>query len=436
MKKSVKAYLIFLGVTVVLCIAAILYVHNLLVRYEASQPERKVEEQIDILARAARDGTLETVLSFDNYTPESDEVYQSEFKVFSDKLAHSTLSYREANGIDEHLTYYITYGEEALVQVKLANEGTTTKLIVFNFDKWQVVSVEPAVINKTIELPAGIGIKISGNDITGTPNSETGLISYNICSLTTPEIVLSDVAGNESVFDTRRSTTTYNYKLSVPSNYTVSANTLTVDPAIASSENIAEYEYVYEYCPAMPTKLNYDLYFLSNDISFTIKDNLGNDVPFEMENRSVTIEGQASSDAIPESIASAVDVLDIAHQWSLFMTNDLKGGTKGYKTINQYLIEDSYLQGVAYKWATGIDITFTSTHTLANTPFIDNEVSDFVSYGDNCFSVRIKFTKHMILTAGMEIKDKMDSTFYFINISEDPATPDWRIADIRENVNS
>ena len=94
------------------------------------------------------------------------------------------------------------------------------------------------------------------------------------------------------------------------------------------------------------------------------------------------------------------------------------------------------MQGVAYKWATGIDITFTSTHTLANTPFIDNEVSDFVSYGDNCFSVRIKFTKHMILTAGMEIKDKMDSTFYFINISEDPATPDWRIADIRENVNS
>lgn len=436
MKKSLKTYLVFLAVVAVLCLACILYIFNLLVKYENSQPERIIEDQIELLSKAAREGKLEESLSFEKYNPETSEVYNSELKVFSDKLAHSTLSYREAPGIDDGLTYYITYGEEALVQIKLTNAGTKTKLIVFNFDSWQVASMEPAVIDKTVELPAAIGIKVSGNTLTGTANAETGLVSYRICSLTTPEIVLYDVAGNEAVYDTRRSVTTYKYTVSIPSNYTLNANGKAVDPSVAASENIADYEYVYEYCDALPTQLTYDLYFLTNSVDFSITDNLGNAVEAQMENRAITLKGQASTEAVPESIANHIDVLDVAHKWSLFMTNDLEGGTKGYKTINNYLIADSYLQGVAYKWATGIDITFTSTHTLAKTPFINNEISDFVAYGENCFSCTVKFTKHMILTSGMEVMDNMDSTFYFVNISDDAANPVWRIADIRENVNS
>lgn len=116
------------------------------------------------------------------------------------------------------------------------------------------------------------------------------------------------------------------------------------------------------------------------------------------------------------------------------MTDDLEGKNHGYATMNKLLIDDSYLQDVAWKWATGVDITFTSVHKLGKDPFVDEEITDFVRYSDKCFSCTVKFKKHMILAGNMTVMDTVDSTFYFVDVAENGKEPVWLIADIRENV--
>ena len=106
--------------------------------------------------------------------------------------------------------------------------------------------------------------------------------------------------------------------------------------------------------------------------------------------------------------------------------------------MKQYLIKGSYLYNVAYKWVTNIDITFTFSHVLKNPPFTDEKVSNFVSYGENLFSCDIYFIKHMEDLqdrSDEEIKDVMNSTFYFMNYDEtkdEVDNPHWVILDITE----
>ena len=116
------------------------------------------------------------------------------------------------------------------------------------------------------------------------------------------------------------------------------------------------------------------------------------------------------------------------------MTNDLIGQTNGYYKMEEHLIKDSYLAEKAFKWATGIDITFTSIHTLENPPFKNEVVTDYVRYSDKCFSCVIKFEKPMHLNSGQTVVDSMNSTFYFVNMAEEGKTPDWKILSIRANV--
>ncbi len=430
-----KAYLIFLAVMLGISCLCILYIRNLLVKYEASQPEREVERQIELLHDAAIFGKLTEVLSFESYEAESEEQKQNEINELSQKLRNGTFSYSEQPSVGD-LVYNIKCDDEIFARVTLENTKTKTKLIVFNFKEWKVKSLEPAIIDKDIELPLSIGMKINGEIINGTKNEKTGMMVYSIRSLTSPEIVLCDAAGNEAVFASSHKLNTYGYKVCVPSNYKVYAGEKELEHRIAKSEKIADYEYIYEYCPQMPTQLTYDLHFLKNDVDIKIKDNMGNDVPFEMENRSVTMLGQVVEESLPGSIKSQIDVLDAAQQWSLFMSNDLKGTNHGYATIKKLLIEGSYLQEVAWKWATGVDITFTSPHKLGADPFVDEEITDFVQYSEKCFSCTVKFRKHMILIPGnMTVMDPVDSTFYFVNIAEDGKDPIWRIAEIRDNTN-
>ncbi len=430
-----KAYLRFLCVMLALSCLSILYIRNLLIKYEKSQPEREIEKQIDVLQEAALLGNLESVLSFDAYEVENEEEKQREISELSAKLKNGSFSYEEYPSVND-LVYNIKCGDEVFARVTLENTETKTRLIVFNFKTWNVKSVEAAVIDKDIELPASVGMKMNGEALSGTKNEENGMVTYTIRSLTSPEIVLYDGAGNEAKFDASQKIRTYSYKVCVPSNYKVYADGKELDRSIAKSEKIADYEYLYEYSKDMPTQLTYDLHFLKNGVDIKIEDNKGNDVPFEMENRSVTMHGQVTDAALPESIKSQVDVLDAAQQWSLFMSNDIKGANHGYATIKKLLVEGSYLQDVAWNWATGVDITFTSPHRLGADPFVGEEVTDFVSYGDKSFSCTVRFRKHMILTPGnMTVMDEFDSTIYFIDISEDGNEPVWRIAEIRDNTN-
>ena len=120
------------------------------------------------------------------------------------------------------------------------------------------------------------------------------------------------------------------------------------------------------------------------------------------------------------------------------MTGDLAGGRKGFDTMKQYLIKNSYLYNIAYKWVTTADGTYTPRHTLNTPPFTEEKVSNYISYGDNIFSCNIYFIKQMHLTShDMDVEDVMNSTFFFMKYDDTGDgidNPHWVITDIQENL--
>ncbi len=435
MKRSLKAYLIFAAVLLVLAVAAVLYVRGLLVRYEASQPERTVEEYIEQIKKAAGEGNLESVISFESFEAESSEVYESEIARLEAKLQSEDITYSERYSATGR-SYDIKCGSETVCRVDLQSVESEreTKLIVFNFEKWEVTASKAAVISGEIEMSSSLTLTIQGEVVEGEPSATKGFTVYDFRRVTTPEIIVSDLAGDTTVYDPSRNIMTYGYKVMIPSTYTLTANGKTVDPADALRTETDDFKEIEAYCDSVPADLTYDMVFLSNNVDFKITDQNGKELSYEMKNRCITLELQPTGADIPEELAAEIDVLEAAHNWSLFMTNDLIGTTNGYNIMAEYLIKDSYLAEKAYKWATGIDITFTSIHTLDNPPFTNEVVTDYVRYSDECFSCLIKFEKPMYLNSGKTVIDKMNSTFYFVNIAEEGAAADWRIISIRANV--
>ena len=116
------------------------------------------------------------------------------------------------------------------------------------------------------------------------------------------------------------------------------------------------------------------------------------------------------------------------------MSNDLKGGKRGFDTMKGFLIEGSYLYDVAYRWAYGIDITYTANHVLDDPPFTEEKISNYVDYGNGLFSCDISFVKHMYLTGSkMHVTDVTNSTFYFMYLQNaDKTDGRWVIVDIQK----
>lgn len=119
------------------------------------------------------------------------------------------------------------------------------------------------------------------------------------------------------------------------------------------------------------------------------------------------------------------------------MTDDLEGARHGFDTIAAYLIRDSSYYRYAYQWATGVDISFTSVHTI--TGFTNKRLSNFIAYSDTCFSCDIYFEKNMRLydSGGQGLfagnrTDVFNSTVYFVYCDDTPNNgqddPHWAIA--------
>ena len=119
-----------------------------------------------------------------------------------------------------------------------------------------------------------------------------------------------------------------------------------------------------------------------------------------------------------------VDVLDVAQKWSLFMSKDYPIGQ-----LVAYLLPDSYQYKMAVKYASSIDITFTSSHVLNDPAFTEVSVTNFKQITEDCFAVDISFVKHMILRNGLKVDDPMNDRFYFVNRNG------WKLAGMKEIVN-
>lgn len=211
----------------------------------------------------------------------------------------------------------------------------------------------------------------------------------------------------------------YNIDVYVNSNYDLYINDIKVsDDDLLSKEEIKEYSEVYDKVD-LPYENHYKITNLTKKPKIKVMN--GNDevkVTNEKSNYyGVTYFKTDDKDAAFEKLTNKdYDPLTFAKNWSLFLTADLPGERYGLYTLTPNLVEGTALYKRAYSWATNVDITFTSMHTLDKDTFTNVKMNDFTVYNENAFSVDIYLEKNMTLVNGEKRVDTLNDTFYYAYI--------------------
>ena len=211
----------------------------------------------------------------------------------------------------------------------------------------------------------------------------------------------------------------YNIDVYVNSNYDLYINDVKVsDDDLLSKEEIKEYSEVYNKVD-LPYENHYKITNLTKKPKIKVM-NGNNEVKVTNEKSNyygVTYFKTDDKDAAFEKLTNKdYDPLTFAKNWSLFLTADLPGERYGLYTLTPKLVEGTALYKRAYSWATNVDITFTSMHTLDKDTFTNVKMNGFTVYNENAFSVDIYLEKNMTLVNGEKRVDTLNDTFYYAYI--------------------
>lgn len=211
----------------------------------------------------------------------------------------------------------------------------------------------------------------------------------------------------------------YNIDVYVNSNYDLYINDIKVsDDDLLSKEEIKEYSEVYDKVD-LPYENHYKITNLTKKPKIKVM-NGNNEVKVTNEKSNyygVTYFKTDDKDAAFEKLTNKdYDPLTFAKNWSLFLTADLPGERYGLYTLTPNLVEGTALYKRAYSWATNVDITFTSMHTLDKDTFTNVKMNGFTVYNENAFSVDIYLEKNMTLVNGEKRVDTLNDTFYYAYI--------------------
>ena len=285
--------------------------------------------------------------------------------------------------------------------------------------------VIPILFNYSLTLPSTLSVELNGQAHPGDV-LESGLVRYDIRLINKPEVKISDLFGNSVGYEGGNELPLTYMVITANDGASVLVNGAAVPETAVSRTDNPDFSTFAQYDPTLPKLSVYNIAILKDDAVIDVTDSRGNKVDVDPTKHSLDITGLTSGTDVPAEIASQIDVLTVAENWSLFMSNDLP-----FYRLTDYLIPASYQYEVATKYANGIDITFTSIHTLDNPPFTGESVGNYVRITDNCFSVDIKFDKQMTLSDGKHITDSMNDRFYFVKYAE---TGTWKLVCMKEIV--
>ena len=284
----------------------------------------------------------------------------------------------------------------------------------------------------SLTLPSALTVEVNGRAADGEAAGED-LVRYDITTLTKPEVSIRDDYGNTISYDGGSELPLTYTTVTADSRCTVRVNGNPVPEHRISAHADPEYAQFAEFVTDLPTVCDYVIAVLQEEADISVTDAAGEPIVLEEGSSSHDLtDCVVRLDAVPDEVAAQVDVLRIAQNWSMFMTDDLP-----FEQLKGDLIAGSYQYNVALKYATGVDIKFTSKHTLADPAFTDSTVTNFTWITEDCFSVDISFVKHMRLYYGAMVDDPMNDRFYFVryddtdNGVDDPA---WKLASMKEIV--
>ncbi len=359
----------------------------------------------------------DTVYNLTVYRPENTEVYINGISPADNEL----------NGSYEIPSYSIKGLLKEPVIEYLSADGSEIPYFTENN------VIKPAVYSYQLSVPNGIRVSLNGSTINGTESGRK--VNYSIREMVQPDITFTDgcgatldYAGGDLSF--------FAYDVTVPEDCTLTVSDTNAD-VFCSAQYIPHPDAQAMLTHAnvqLPSLKSYSFTLLSENPQVVISGEGGAKSEYTLSEPKLEITSFGGSDTIPEDISSQLDIMEIAMNWSRFMTDDLTGEQHGLSTVQEYLIKDSDYYRYAYEWANGGDIKFTSPHTLDS--FTNESLTDFVRYSENCFSCKVYFEKNMSLIyedrfAGFRT-DTFHSIIYFVYVDDTPDNgkddPHWAIA--------
>lgn len=178
----------------------------------------------------------------------------------------------------------------------------------------------------------------------------------------------------------------------------------------------------------LPENYIYKVTGFSKKPKIEIFDNKNNLIKYTPSNH-IVINKFYETDDYQKNIKDSIDVLAFARNWSLFFTNDLKGGRGGFDTLKEYLIPDSKMWNSAETWIKSVDRRFVSRHTFKDPAFTNESVTNCHIYSDTAFSCLVKLDKNLLVGNKKEEQvDKLNDRMYFAY------TDGWKFIDMRVNL--
>lgn len=355
------------------------YVWDTIELYESTRPEYLIE---NVLA-GFEDGMNYDMISYPQFASSEFSDINVIKEEYQDVLQTAELNYRFVK--EDYQTgdsiYYIYAQDELIGKLTLEIESQEQYLAILNIANMRVKEMEPVLDVRTWD--------------------------YEIHATDKQQVYLNDVLVSEQY-------------------------------VTGAAKNVNAYEYLYEYAD-MPKLVTYEIKGLYEEADVKITDADGQEITYKQNGNVYDATQEIRvEETVPQEIVEQIDVLKAAQTWSLFTTRDLIGPSNGLAQVQAHFIKDSYYWKKLGEYGRGIDITLVSNHNPANTYFTDESVSEYIRYTPDCFSVRIQFVKHMLLTIGRKQLDETDSIFYFVRIDDTDDgkdNPQWKIADIQAVVN-
>lgn len=407
-------YFCFLGVCILLSSLALLYVFVQLRQFERTQPEYLLQAAVHQMQRACDTDTLESILTLPAELQGSFKQGNAIFTEYQELLAREDLSFAHKAGTatQAQTDYIIRAGDVPVATVHMRVTAQDTKLGFLPITEYEITSVEPAYTAYHMTLPASLTLRVNDEKQKGR-ETENGIV-YNVVFFDRPTITIEDMYRNVIQYEEGMEVSVEDYIITVPENYKVRLGEVDLLQENATFADNPEYKYVAQYCEDLPKNCTWKVSVLAQSLKLVVTDNLGNTYEPGFTDGAYICTSQAGATSVPAEISSQIDPLTVAQTVAKYLTQDLgtKAQSYGYFTIKKYLINDSYLDDKYWKWATNIDVAFTSIHTLCNPPFLDEKVSNYVRYSDTCFSCDVSFFYHF-KTSISEVKDFHNDTYYF-----------------------
>jgi len=291
-----------------------------------------------------------------------------------------TYKLQEDGASDKHPTYDIYVGKEKVFELKLNGDEKENRLGLLTFNKWKTENIKAKI--------------------------ENGLYTCNVLVPNDHEVYVNDKKLGEEQIKEK-----------------------------VQNEGLAQISKYVE----IPYIVKYEVSNLLKEPNVKILDKSGTEVKYSKEGNTISKDLDFISVATEEEakthITKELDILKVAKDWSLYLTDDLNGRLHGFYNISKYLIKDSDIEKFAYNWATGVDITFVSNHTLLNPTFTNEKVSNFEIYNENAFSCEIYLQKNLkLVSGGKKIEDKMNERMYFAyydGTNDGKNNPEWKLVNMQ-----